>query len=68
MNNINLKYNNNYEVARQLFDNIAHWQSLKNPVQNLESLLGEIGGVLDKVWKNGYDKAADRYCCGGSGD
>jgi hypothetical protein len=60
--NINLKYSNNYEIARQIFDNIAIYQSTKNPAQNIESFIGDIEKMLDKVedkdnyYNKGYNK------------
>ena len=57
MNNVDLKYTNNATLAKILFDEIATWQTLKNPTRSLESMEREIESILDKVEEKGYNKA-----------
>lgn len=62
MNNINLKYNNNYEIARQIFESAIRWDRMKSN-QTSESLIGEIEKTLDKIEKRG-DYSARAYNMG----
>ncbi len=63
--NINIKNLNNYSIAKALFDEIAVYQTLKHPNQELDSFIGDIEKVLNQVqdkennYKKGYDKGYD---------
>ncbi len=59
---MNTKYNNNYVIAEQLFDNILNWAANKSPSKTKEQMCADIEKVLDSVrdkeshFKKGYDK------------
>ena len=61
MRDINLNLNNNNVVARFIFDEVAVWQSLKEPKQSLESFIGDMKKLLDKVQEKGYNKSKLEY-------
>ena len=59
MKEINLKHNNNYSIAQQLFDEIIVWSAQKQPKEDLPGLIGEIEVLLNKIERRGYDE--DEY-------
>lgn len=71
MRDINLKFNNNASVAKQIFDEIAIWQINQNPKEKLDSFVRDLEQLLDKIEEKGYNKALTGKrpdCCGNRWD
>jgi len=60
MTDLNLKLNNNATVAKFIFDEVALWQSDKNPSRNLSAFINDLENLLDKIEEKGYNKQSYR--------
>lgn len=77
MKNIDIKYNNNYSIAEQIFDETLLWAASKNPVLTREQFISNIEKLLEKIedkegnYRRGYNRGYkdcevdnESNCCG----
>ena len=53
---LNPRFNNNANIAKDLFENIIIWAAQKRPMLTESQVIKNIEKILDEIEKKGYNK------------
>jgi len=58
-----IRYNNNYTISEEIFNDVLNWAADKNPTRTKEQVCSDIEKILNLIQQKGYITAKGT-CCG----